>query len=101
MYWLIWVHRIHYHQLIKREGLWAMSTTQSQNTDRGIPYEVDGEVIYLDALSAEGKAIERTRNPIPEEEWIAVGEIGSDIDMEAVRERTRQRGYKVQVSSED
>lgn len=73
----------------------------TQTTNPGIPFEVEGEVTYLAPDSAEGKALQRIRNPIPEDEWWAVGEIGEDIDMETVRERIKQRGYKIQVSSED
>lgn len=78
-----------------------MSAIQPQSLNQGIPCEVDGEIISLNPNSAEGKALTRIRNPISENEWITVGEIGQNIDMEAVRERIKQRGYKIQVSSED
>ena len=73
----------------------------TQTSNPGIPFEVDGEVTYLSPNSAEGKALQRIRNPIPEDEWITVVEIGEDIDMEVVRERIKKRGYKIQVSSKN
>ena len=63
-----------------------------------IPLEVDGEVIYLDPNSAEGKALQRIENPLGEDEWITIGEIGEEVDMEVVRERIKQRGYKIQMT---
>ncbi len=41
----------------------------TQTTNPGIPFEVEGEVTYLAPDSAEGKALQRIRNPIPEDEW--------------------------------
>jgi len=64
----------------------------------GIPCEVDGETVYLSPSSAEGKALQRIRNPISEDEWVTEGEIGEDIDVDALNKRLRKRGYKVQVS---
>lgn len=66
----------------------------------GIPCEVDGEVVYLSPDSAEGKAIQRICNPIPEDEWITV-DTKHSIDIEAVRQRIKQRGIKTKVSTED
>lgn len=73
----------------------------TQTSNAKIPLEVDGEVIYLDPNSAEGKALQRIENPIKEDEWITVGEIGEEIDMEAIYERIKQRGYKIQVPSKN
>ena len=72
-----------------------------QTSNAKIPLEIDGEVIYLDPNSAEGKALQRIENPLREDEWITIGDIGEEIDMEAVRERMKQRGYKIQICSED
>ncbi|MFM7439650.1 MAG: hypothetical protein ACKO2V_13775, partial [Snowella sp.] len=63
-----------------------------QTTNAKIPLEVEGEVIYLDPNSAEGKALRRIDKPIGEDEWITVGEIGEEIDMEAINEKIKQRG---------
>lgn len=65
-----------------------------------IPCEVDGETVYLSPSSAEGKALQRIRNPIPEDEWVTEGEIGEEIDVDTINERLRKRGYKVQISFE-
>jgi hypothetical protein len=73
----------------------------TQTSNAKIPLEVDGEVIYLDPNSAEGKALQRIENPIKEDEWITVGEIGEEIDMEAIDKRIKQRGYKIQVPSKN
>jgi hypothetical protein len=75
-------------------------TTDPQVNSPGIPFEVDGEVVYLSPNSAEGKALQRIRNPTPEDEWVTV-EADRDIDMKAVRQQIKQRGYKTQVSAED
>ncbi len=60
----------------------------------GVPCEVDGETVYLSPTSAEGKALQRIRNPIPEDEWVTV-DTEHGIDIEAVRQRIKERGYKV------
>ena len=75
-------------------------TTNPQIDSLGIPFEVDGEIVYLSPNSAEGKALQRIRHPIPEDEWVTV-EAAQNIDMEAVRQRIKQRGYKTQISAED
>ena len=63
-----------------------------------IPCQLNGETIELSLNSAVGKALKRIRNPIPEDEWVTV-DTAHDIDIEAVRQRIKQRGYK--VSAED
>ena len=49
-----------------------MAEASNPKTNLGIPFELDGEVTYLSPDSAEGKALQRIHNPIPEEEWITV-----------------------------
>jgi len=50
-------------------------------TQTGIPDEVDGEIVCLSPNSAEGKAVQRIGNPIPEDKWITVGtQLSIDID---------------------
>lgn len=51
---------------------------------------IHNETIYLTPNSAEGKALQRIRNPIPEDEWVTV-DTKYDIDIEAVRQRIKQR----------
>lgn len=41
-------------------------------TQTGISCEVDVEVLYLSTNSAEGKALQRVRNSIPDDEWVIV-----------------------------
>lgn len=43
--------------------------------------------------SAEAKALDRISHPIPENEWVTV-KTQHDIDLEAVRQRIKQRGIK-------
>ena len=54
----------------------------------------------LNPNSAEGKAVQRICNPIPEDEWVTVN-TDHDIDLEAVRQRIKQRGIKTKISIED
>lgn len=78
-----------------------MSETVNPNTNSfTIPLEVDGEVIDLNPNSAEGKAVQRRQHPIAESEWVNVAAKG-EIDMEVVRQRIEERGYKTQVFTED
>lgn len=49
-----------------------MAETNNPQVSPGIPFEVNGEVIYLNPDSAEGKALQRIRNPVAEDEWITV-----------------------------
>ena len=64
------------------------------------PCNLNNETIYLNPDSAEGKALKRIHNPIPEDEWVTV-DTKHDIDIEAVRQRIKQRGIKSKVSAED
>jgi len=59
-----------------------------------IPCQINGETIELSPNSAVGKVLERIRNPIPEDEWVTV-DTEHSIDIEAARQRIKQRGYKV------
>lgn len=54
-------------------------------TQTGIPCGVDGEVLYLSPNSAEGKAVQRIRSSLSEDEWMTVN-IEHSIDIEAVRQ---------------
>jgi hypothetical protein len=65
----------------------------------GIPCEVDGETLYLNPNSAEGKALERIRNLIPEDEWVTVFDPETDtLDEAALDTWLTERGYPVQDS---
>lgn len=73
----------------------------TQISDTKIPLEVEGEVIYLDPNSAEGKALQRIQDLDPDDpnQVITIVEQGQEIDVEAVWERLKQRGYKIQIPS--
>lgn len=61
-----------------------------------IPCEVDGE-ICLSPNSAEGKALQRIRNPILEDEWITVFDPETDpLDEAALDAWLSKRGYPLQ-----
>jgi len=75
-----------------------MSNSKTQSS---IPPQVNRETISLNPNSAQGKALARIHAPLPEDEYITVGEIGTDIDMKAIQERIKQRGYKIKISCQD
>jgi hypothetical protein len=45
--------------------------------------------------SAEGKALSRILNPVPEEDWIILVEEGEEVDVEGALQRLRDRGHVV------
>ena len=64
------------------------------------PFEIEnGVTAYLISDSAEAKALERIASPIADDKWIVVDEVGQEIDMDAVREKFKQRGYKSKISA--
>ena len=66
----------------------------------GIPCEVEGSTLYLSPNCAEGKALQRIRNPIPEDEWITVFDPETDtLDEAALDAWLTERGYPVQDSA--
>ena len=66
----------------------------------GIPCEINGETVYLSPKSAEGKALERVRNPIPSDEWITVFDPETDkLDEAALDAWLTERGYPLQNSA--
>lgn len=79
-----------------------MSSIKPENTsqtDSGIPFEVDGKVIYLSPNSAEGRALQRIQDGTGETDLITVIKAGQEIDAEAALVRLRSRGFKVQIPS--
>ena len=70
--------------------------------EEGIVDEIEGEALYLNSNSAEGKALERIPNLDFDDpsQWIEDANEG-EIDVEAINQRLRKRGYKIQVSFED
>jgi len=61
-----------------------------------IPCQVDGETVYLSPNFAEGKALQRIRNPIPEDEWITVFDPETDKLDETALDAWLERGYPLQ-----
>lgn len=47
----------------------------------------------LVASSAEAKAISRISKPISESEWVTVGTLDEEFDLERINEGIRKRGY--------
>lgn len=43
--------------------------------------------------SAESKAVARIANPIKEEEWITIGTLDEEFDLEQVNQEIQERGY--------
>lgn len=65
-----------------------------------IPIEIEeGVTAYLNPNSAEAKALERLRSSNIDGQWSIVDEVGKDIDMDTVKEKFKQRGYKGKVST--
>ncbi|MEO1401206.1 MAG: hypothetical protein AAFV72_08085 [Cyanobacteria bacterium J06635_1] len=90
----------HYKKSILRSMksmLWDLDATLGQAV---VPYVLDSEVFYLDADSAEGKALKRSNHLDSEDhaDWIVV-EPDSEINIKILRERIEARGY--QVSTEN
>jgi|GEM_PF-3194581 len=76
---------------------------EAEARGEGIPFEIDGEVVQLNPNSAEGKAVQRLENIDFEDDrqWITEGEIGTEIDVNAINQRLKERGDKIQVSFTD
>jgi len=66
-------------------------------TEKLIPFEIEGEITYLNPDSAEGKALQRIDSLDPDDatQWITVIEEGQEIDDEALDQWLKERGYKV------
>ncbi|MEM8808556.1 MAG: hypothetical protein AAGF01_21270 [Cyanobacteria bacterium P01_G01_bin.38] len=77
--------------------LWDLDATLGQAV---VPCVLDSEVFYLDADSAEGKALKRSNHLDSEDhaDWIVV-EPDSDISIKILRERIEARGYKVSTEN--
>jgi hypothetical protein len=53
--------------------------------------QVDGEQVAINPESAEGKAIQRIRNPAPDDEWEVSYKPGDTINISEIRNRLKQR----------
>jgi RNase H-fold protein (predicted Holliday junction resolvase) len=49
--------------------------------------------------SAEAKALQRIANPIREEDWVTIGTLDEEFDMEEIARKVRESGYNRKVSN--
>jgi hypothetical protein len=49
--------------------------------------------------SAEAKALQRINNPIREDDWMTIGKLDEEFDMEEIAKKVRERGYRRKVSN--
>ena len=52
-----------------------MISMSNPKTENLIPFEVEGEMTYLNPNSAEGKALQRMKTTVPEQFWSTHGTI--------------------------
>jgi hypothetical protein len=50
--------------------------------------------MILNANSAEAKTIKPINEPINNDEWIVVDDLDQNIDMEVIKTKFKERGYK-------
>ncbi|PNW59135.1 UNVERIFIED_CONTAM: hypothetical protein BEN50_00585 [Euhalothece sp. KZN 001] len=74
-----------------------MISMSNPKTENLIPFEIEGEMTYLNPDSAEGKALQRIDSLDPDDptQWITVVEEGQEIDDEALDQWLKDRGYEV------
>ena len=84
--------------MLMKAVLWDLSAISGDSDF--VPFILDGEVTYLSANSAEGKAIRRMSESSFEDDtdWIIV-EPDDEIDIESMRERIASRGYKLSTEN--
>jgi len=78
-----------------------MISMSNPKTENLIPFEIEGEITYLNPNSAEGKALQRMKTAVPEQFWSTHGTIGEEIDVDLLNKRLQERGYSIQVSFQD
>jgi len=76
-------------------------STSNPKSEAGIPFEIEGETTDLNPNSAEGKALQRFEQAVPEQFWLTHGTIGEEIDVDLLNKRLQERGYSIQVSFQD
>ena len=74
-----------------------MISMSNPKTENLIPFEIEGEMTYLNPDSAEGKALQRIDSVDLDDpsQWITVVEEGQEIDVDGALKRLRERGYQV------
>lgn len=72
-------------------------------TKNKIPLEIDGEIIYLDPHSAEGKALQRIEDLDidDQDQFTILIEEGQTINITEGLQRLKKRGYPIEIPSSD
>ena len=73
------------------------------STKNKIPYEIDGEIMYLDPNSAEGKALRRIENLDIDDhdQFTILIEEGQTINIIEGLQRLKKRGYPIEIPNSD
>jgi hypothetical protein len=68
-----------------------------------IPLEMEGEIIYLDPNSAEGKALQRIENLDINnlDQFTILIEEGKTVNITEGLQRLKKRGYPIEIPSSD
>ena len=73
------------------------------STKNKIAYEIDGEIMYLDPNSAEGKALQRIENLDIDDhdQFTILIEEGQTINIIEGLQRLKKRGYPIEIPNSD
>ena len=73
------------------------------STKNKIAYEIDGEIMYLDPNSAEGKALQRIENLDIDDhdQFIILIEEGQTVNIIEGLQRLKKRGYPIEIPNSD
>jgi len=73
------------------------------STKNKIAYEIDGEIMYLDPNSAEGKALQRIENLDIDDhdQFTILIEEGQTINIIEGLQRLKKRGYPIEIQNSD
>ncbi len=73
------------------------------STKNKIPFEIDGETIYLDPNSAEGKALQRIENLDIDDrdQFTILIEEGQTVKITEGLQRLKKRGYPIEIPNSD
>jgi hypothetical protein len=72
-------------------------------TKNKIAYEIDGEIMYLDPNSAEGKALQRIENLDIDDhdQFTILIEEGQTVNIIEGLQRLKKRGYPIEIPNSD
>lgn len=73
------------------------------STKNKIAYEIDGEIMYLDPNSAEGKALQRIENLDIDDhdQFTILIEEGQTVNIIEGLQRLKKRGYPIEIPNSD